>query len=130
MKETGLTSRYAESHFSRLFANKGSGGKLTQHEIMGVVNKLDALLVLMRTPDKGFTIVESSRKRKWTEGADEGWNRDGDDEDEEGGAMGEVDEVYEAASRKTAKGYTVGFTSTRHQNSKHKFTMVAIEGGR
>ena len=50
-KETALTTRYVESYFSRMCANKGSGEKLTQHEIQGVVKKLDAILVLLLTAD-------------------------------------------------------------------------------
>jgi len=96
------------------------------------VNKLDALLQLMRTPDKGFSIVESSRKRKWQEGPDQDWNRDddGDDEDMDGSAAaGTCDVVFEAECWKRARGYTSGFTSVRHQNSKEKFTMAPVARG-
>ena len=70
------------------------------------MNKLDALLQLMRTPDKGFSIVESSRKRKWQEGPDQDWNRDddGDDEDMDGSAAaGTCDVVFEAECWKRAR---------------------------
>jgi hypothetical protein len=111
-KETAVTTRYVESYFSRLSANKGSGEKLTQHEIQGVVKKLDAILVLLRTADKGSTIPESSRKRKFVEGADEEWNN--------GQFLDEEDLKFVKDMRKRVMGYVSGRTSIRQHNAKYK----------
>ena len=59
-KETALTTRYVESFFSKLMANKGSGEKMTQNEIQGVVCKLDALLLLMRTAGNGSRLQRAA----------------------------------------------------------------------
>ena len=111
-KETALTTRYVESYFSRMCANKGSGEKLTQHEIQGVVKKLDAILVLLRTADKGFTAPESRRKRKFIEGADENWNS--------GEMVDKEDDKFDAGMKRAVKGYISGRTSIRQHNSKFK----------
>jgi SAP domain len=106
-KDTVLTTRTVESHFSQLYSNTGSGVKPTQWEIMGVASKLDALIRLMRDAEKGFTIKESKRKRKFLEGPDSGWNDGVDD----GGA-------YDEDRRKRAKAYTTGRSSIRDHNSR------------
>jgi hypothetical protein len=73
-KETTLSTRALESSFSSLTANMGSGEKMTQAEIQGVVWKLDALLVIKMKADKSYTIVHSRRKRKFEVCADVGFN--------------------------------------------------------
>jgi hypothetical protein len=73
-KETTLSTRGLESGFSSLTANMGSGEKLTQAEIIGVVWKLDALLAIKMKVGKGYTIVHSRRKRKFEVGPDLDFN--------------------------------------------------------
>ena len=87
MKETALTTRYIETSFSRLMGNMSSGEKLTSEQIKGLVKKLDAFLKLMRDSERTFTILESRRKRKFSESADLGWN----DNDAKKRAMWEKD---------------------------------------
>ena len=106
-KETSLTTRAIESSFSRLASNVGSGDKPTQHEIEGLVNHLDGLLVIMRQENKGFKVIESRRKRKMPETADAGWN-DGDVA---------AEKRYQNETMKAAKGYTTGHASTRDHNA-------------
>ena len=101
LKETALSTRALETSFSQIFSNAGSGVKPTQHEIMGVVRKLDAMIPMLRDDKKGFTIRESKRKRKFVEGPDSGWN-DGKDD---GGK-------YTADLWKRAKLYTNGKAPT------------------
>jgi len=74
-KHTTLSTRGLESSFSALTANMGSGEKMTQSEIQGVVPKLDALLILKTTANKGYTIVHSRRKRKFEVDADVDFNK-------------------------------------------------------
>jgi hypothetical protein len=142
MKETAITTRYIESHFSRLSANKGSGEKMTQHEIMGVLVKLDAILVILRKADKGHTTPESKRKRRFVEGADEGWSS-GDADDNACYAVeafmikhgysievaalladelkDELDKDFVDDLVKRTKGYVTGRASNRDHNKKFKF---------
>lgn len=141
-KETAVTTRYVESFFSKLMANKGSGEKMTQNEIQGVVCKLDALLLLMRTAGKGFTIAESRRKRKFVEGTDANWNDGTVDDDacafvrdyfigvhdfteEEAtwvavGMRDYLEKDFLHGLRARVKGYVSGRTSVREHNKKFK----------
>lgn len=107
-KETAQTTRFIESHFSRLFSNVGSGNKPTQHEIQGKVLKLDALIGLMRDEDRGFEIQESRRKRKFVEASDGGWN-DG---------CSKKRMMFEADVEKRVWPYTENRASTRTHNQR------------
>ena len=107
-KETAQTTRFIESHFSRLFSNVGSGNKPTQHEIQGKVLKLDALIGLMRDEDKGFEIQESRRKRKFVEAGDGDWN-DG---------CPKKRMMFEADVEKRVWPYTENRASTRTHNQR------------
>jgi hypothetical protein len=109
---------------------------------MGVLVKLDAILVILRKADKGHTTPESKRKRRFVEGADEGWSS-GDADDNacyaveafmiKHGYSIEVaallaDELKDALDKdfvddlvKRTKGYVTGRASNRDHNKKFKF---------
>lgn len=106
LKETALSTRPIETFFSRICSTVGV--KPTQFEIKGLVPKLDALIALMRDDKKGFTIRESSRKRKVPEVSDSGWN-DGVDQGDK-----PLEEL-----RKRAKGYTTGKAPTIRDHNKN-----------
>ena len=71
-----------------------------------MVTKLDAFIALMRDPEAGFIIQESSRKRKFTESSEGGW--DNGDRDQRA--------KYNRDVKGRVEGYTEGESSCRSIN--------------